>query len=105
MENISIFIWKLESIPFIFTVSKFSQNISKYMIVITDKAINAIRSSNRLIGRLMGEFNRGQNTLENWMASKDIRLTTPGAVNIISEETGLADTEILEDVTEEVTQS
>jgi hypothetical protein len=42
-------------------------------------------------------FDRGQNTIENWMASKDIRLTTPTAVVIIKEETGLTDAEILEE--------
>jgi hypothetical protein len=42
-------------------------------------------------------FDRGQNTIENWMASKDIRLTTPTAVQIIREETGLQNEEILEE--------
>lgn len=64
---------------------------------ISDKAIAEIKASNRIIGRLMIAFNRGQNTIENWMASKDVRLTTPIAVQIIAEETGLSAGEILED--------
>lgn len=72
------------------------------MITITDKAIGAIKSSNRIIGRLMGEFDRNQNTIINWISSKDIRLTTQTAVNIISEESGLSREEILEESNEVV---
>lgn len=63
---------------------------------ITDKAIVAIKTSNRIIGRLMIAFNRGQNTIENWMASKDVRLTTAMAIEIIAEESGLTQDEIIE---------
>ncbi len=72
------------------------------MITITDKAIGAIKSSNRIIGRLMGAFDRNQNTIINWISSKDIRLTTQTAVNIISEESGLSREEILEESNEVV---
>lgn len=65
-------------------------------MAISDKAIDSIKGNNRLMGRLMIAFNRGQNTIENWMAAKDIRLTTPTAVQIIKEETGLEDSQILE---------
>ena len=68
-------------------------------MVISDKALMAIKGSNILIGRLMIAFNRGQNTIENWMNSKDIRLTTPDAVKIISEESGLSEGEILDEST------
>lgn len=63
---------------------------------ISDKAIYAIKGNNRLIARLMIAFNRGQNTIENWMSSKDVRFTTPTAVQIISEESGLSAEDILE---------
>jgi len=63
---------------------------------ITDRAVTAIKKNNRLIGRLIMTFNRGQNTIENWMKADDSPLTTPAAINIISEETGLAQDEILE---------
>jgi hypothetical protein len=66
-------------------------------MTVTDKAIELIKGNNKLMGRLMIAFDRGQNTIENWMASKDIRLTTPTAVQIIKEETGLADSEIMEE--------
>jgi len=62
---------------------------------ISDMAILRIKGNNTLMGRLMIAFDRGQNTIENWMASKDIRLTTPLAVGIIAEETGLPESEIL----------
>ena len=65
-------------------------------MTITDTAISKIKGNNRLIARLMIEFNRGQNTIENWMESKDTRLTTPAATKIIAEETGLSQDEILE---------
>lgn len=70
------------------------------MKVISDKGIEAIRTNNKLIGRLMGAFDRGQNTIENWIAKKDVRLTTPTATQIIMEESGLS----LEDMLEEIKQ-
>lgn len=69
---------------------------------ISDKAISAIKASNKLIGRLMIAFDRGQNTIENWMALKDVRLTTPLAVQIIKEESDLSVEEILEEEIETV---
>lgn len=69
---------------------------------ISDKAIAAIKDSNRLIGRLMIAFNRGQNTIENWMASKDVRLTAPIATEIIAEESKMPMSEILEEIKEVV---
>lgn len=65
-------------------------------MIISDKAIEAIKGNNRLMAKLMIAFDRGQNTIENWMASKDIRLTTPTAVIIFKEETDLTESEILE---------
>jgi hypothetical protein len=74
------------------------KNNQKYLeMTVTDKAIEGIKGNNKLMGRLMIAFDRGQNTIENWMASKDIRLTTPTAVQIIKEETGLTEKEILEE--------
>lgn len=65
--------------------------------VISEKAINEIKNNNPVMGRLMGAFDKGQATIENWLKSKDIRLTTPLAVQIISEGTGLNPGEILEE--------
>lgn len=67
------------------------------MAQISDKAIVAIKGNNVLIARLMIAHNKGQKTIENWMADKDSRLTLPVTVKIIAEETGLASDEILED--------
>lgn len=66
-------------------------------MTITDIAISAIKGNNRAIAKLMIEFDRGQPTIENWMNSKDKRLTTPNAVKIISETTGLTEAVILEE--------
>lgn len=63
--------------------------------MISDKAIAAIKGNNRLIAKLMMGFDRGQNTIENWLISKDVRLTTPIAVQAIMEESDLAENEIL----------
>ncbi len=74
------------------------KNNQKYLeMIISDKAIAAIKGNNHLMARLMMAFDRGQNTIENWMASKDIRLTTATAIQIFREETGLTDSEILEE--------
>lgn len=63
--------------------------------MISDKAIAVIKGNNRLIAKLMIAFDRGQNTIENWMSSKDVRLTTPIAVQAIMEESDLSESEIL----------
>lgn len=60
------------------------------------KAADQIKTNNKLIGRLMGAFNRGQKTIENWIDQNNVLLTTPLAVEIISEETGLVESQILE---------
>lgn len=63
---------------------------------ISDTAVQKIEGNNRTIGRLMIAFDRGQKSIENWLRSRDVRLTTPTAIAIIKEETGLAESEILE---------
>lgn len=63
---------------------------------ITDIAVQKIRKENKAIARLMILFDRGQKSIERWMEDKDIRLTLPEAVLIISEETRLTPEEILE---------
>jgi hypothetical protein len=93
MENEPNKFGNLERFP-LSLIYQFNQK--KLEMTISDKAINSIKGNNRLIGRLLIAFDRGQNTLENWMRDKDIRLTTPTAVQIIHEETGLSSEEILE---------
>jgi hypothetical protein len=64
--------------------------------VISELAINKIKGNNILVAKLMMLFDRTQNTIENWMNDKDVRLITPDAVRIISEETRLTEDEIIE---------
>jgi hypothetical protein len=73
------------------------------MITITDKAVSEGRKNNVLVGRLMSAYNKTQNTVWNWFDNKNPILTTPDAVRIIKEETGLSDQEILEEDVKEGT--
>ena len=77
-------------------------NQNNLEMTISDKAIEAIKGNNKLIAALMTAFDRGQNTIEIWMNKKDVRLTTPIAVSLIVEHSGLSESEILE--TETVNQ-
>jgi hypothetical protein len=65
-------------------------------MTISDRAIQAIKGNNKLIAALMTAFDRGQNTIENWMNDKDVRLTTPTAVKAIVEHSDLTESDILE---------
>lgn len=66
-------------------------------MTISDKAVAAIKSSNIIMGKLMVAFNRGQNTIENWMNSepRNILLTTPDAVRVITKNSDLTEDDIL----------
>lgn len=66
-------------------------------MTISDKAVAAIKSSNIIMGKLMVAFNRGQNTIENWMNSepRNILLTTPDAVRVITQNSDLTEDDIL----------
>lgn len=74
--------------------------LNKMMTTISDRAIEAIRNDNRILTRLMLTFDRGEPTIRNWMRSRDVRLTTPDAVQIIQEVTGFDKSEILIDSVE-----
>lgn len=69
---------------------------------ISKKAIEAIRSGKnkyKVRGALMRHFDLSENAIEAWVKDDrdepDTRLTTPDAVEIIMEETGLKKYEIL----------
>ena len=62
---------------------------------ISELAELKIRGNNKAIGRLMQFFDKGERTILNWMERKDIRLTVPGCLKIIAEETGINENEIL----------
>ena len=62
---------------------------------ISDTAIHAIKGNNYCMAELMKLFNRCQNTIENWLKDRDIRLTTPQAVAIIVQYTGVPEDQVL----------
>lgn len=66
------------------------------MQTISNKAVKKMTGNQRLIGRFMVLFNKSSKTIERWIEDRDIRFTTPQAVIIIKEETGLTDSQILE---------
>lgn len=65
------------------------------MTTITDTAIAVIKGDRKIKGLLAIQFDKHYNTIENWIKNRDAMLTTPDAVRIISEETGLAQDQIL----------
>lgn len=72
------------------------------MATISQKAIDKSIGNNRVIGRLMTHFDRHYETIRRWIIGKDECLTTPVPMQVIREETGLADSEILEEEKESV---
>ena len=62
---------------------------------ISDLAIQNIKGNNKAMAGLAYAFEKHFKTIENWLANKDIRLTTPTAVDVIKAETGLSEDEIL----------
>jgi len=66
-------------------------------MTISKKAIEAIKGNNRILARLMLKFDKSSQTLALWLGKTpvDVRLTTPDAVKIISEESGLTEGQIL----------
>lgn len=62
---------------------------------ITTKAINAIRKSNKAKASLMTAFDMTEKSVLNWLDKKDVRLTTPTAIDAIKSSTGLKDAEII----------
>lgn len=67
------------------------------MATISQKAIDKGIGNNRVIGRLMTHFDRHYETIRRWIISKDESLTTPVPMQIFREETGLTDSEILQE--------
>lgn len=67
------------------------------MQTLTQIAISQMLGNNRLIGRLMVLFNRSSFAITRWISNKDQRLTSPLALEVIREETGLTNEQILEE--------
>lgn len=68
------------------------------MKALTNNAADQMKGNQRITGRLMALFNKSSFTIGRWIEDKDIRLTTPAAVQIIKEETGLKESQILETI-------
>jgi hypothetical protein len=70
----------------------------KYMQTdtISQRAIDKCLSNNRVIGRLMAHFDRHYETIRRWIKTGDEALNTPVPLQIIREETGFTDEEILD---------
>ena len=63
---------------------------------LSKKALMAIRENKRCRNRLQLELERNQATIYRWLDNNDVMLTTATALQIIREETGLDDSQILE---------
>lgn len=64
---------------------------------LTNKALQEIKASKRLKNRLALDLDISPSTLNRWIADNDDNLTKAAALQIIREETGLSDSEILEE--------
>jgi hypothetical protein len=65
------------------------------MQVITQKTLDLIKTNYKVIGRLVAVFEVHPRTISNWIDKNDVHLTNPTAIDIIKEETGLSESEIL----------
>jgi hypothetical protein len=65
---------------------------------LTQKAIDALKSNKRARARLQLDMNKSEFTINRWIAENDDNglLTTATALMIINEETGLDNSEVLE---------
>lgn len=68
-----------------------------YMQIISDKASEKIGGNNQALGALTMFFDMHPQSIIRMVNSRDIRLTVPGALEIIKEKTGLTEEEILEE--------
>jgi hypothetical protein len=64
--------------------------------MLSKKAIEALKASESMKGRIAEALGRSVYTVNRWMYDNDVMLTTATALQIIREETGLTDDEILQ---------
>lgn len=66
---------------------------------LTQKAIDAIRNNKRARARLQLDLDKSEYTINKYIADNEVNsmLTTATALQVIRQETGLSDSEILED--------
>jgi hypothetical protein len=72
------------------------------MKTISKKAVDKITGNPLVIGRLMVLFNKSSKTIERWIEDKDVRLTIDSSIQIITQNTGLKASEILEETAAKV---
>lgn len=63
---------------------------------LTDKAIHEIKANKRLRNRLAFDLDKSAMTILRWVSTNDDNLTKAAALQVIREETGFTDEEILE---------
>jgi|GEM_PF-5194420 len=66
------------------------------MLRIKTSIAEQILKNYQVLGRLVSAFDVHFRTVENWIKDRDIRLTTPTAMNILKEELKLTEEEIIE---------
>ena len=66
--------------------------------MLTQKALTKIGKNGTLKGRLADAMGKSMFTIHRWIKDNDPMLTTATALQIIREETGMSDDEILEPV-------
>lgn len=71
------------------------------MLLLSDTAVQKIESNNIALGALTMFFDMHPQSIIRMVKSKDIRLTVPGALEIIKEKTGLSEDQILEEMEKE----
>jgi hypothetical protein len=68
---------------------------------LTLKAISELKRNKRARARLQLELNKSEYTINKYIHDNDDNLTKAAALRVIREETGLSDSEILEEATAE----
>lgn len=63
---------------------------------LTQKAIDAIKTDIKVRARLSLALDRSSFTIDKWIKTNDDKLTKAASLQVIREETGLTDAEILE---------
>lgn len=66
------------------------------MTKINENLIDGFVKDNKLIGKLMTAFDKGERTIQNYFETNNVLLTTKIALGIIEDHTGLTEAEILE---------
>lgn len=63
---------------------------------LSHRAIELLTRSNQAIGRMMAEFDRCEKTIKGWFTNGDRRLALPEAIEIMTSETGLSQSDLFE---------